>query len=314
MYREDDSVKSNNTPGTDSYRNDSRDFSIYRCIVNKVKYIDDAENLSKNSPTPEVMYDCVVIGGYKEGHIFPNCRVATPFGGGQHNFGERIYRSSSKSLVSTSLNKQDGDIVFVSFISGDTSKPIILGGGVQPLDRDSTGAKKSDGPIKKEQYNGILTLVDKNGNYSLTKLGGKYDAKKGIFIPNSSSKKIIVEYTGEKITRSFESGLKIVEDGANDAVTITTASGAEISLDGNAGTVSITSGSATVEIDAAGKISLKGDFVDLGSSASDFVTLFTELATAFASHSHIGNLGSSTSPPLAPLLPSVGSLTVKAQS
>ena len=58
--------------------------------------------------------------------------------------------------------------------------------------------------------------------------------------------------------------------------------------------------------------------VDLGASVSDFVTKFTELASAFATHTHLYSPGpggpTPTAPPMAPLLSTVGSQTVKVQS
>ena len=70
---------------------------------------------------------------------------------------------------------------------------------------------------------------------------------------------------------------------------------------------------------ASGKISLKGDFVDLGASIADMSVLFTQLATAFNSHTHSFidlspvPVQSVTFPPVAPLLVSVASKSVKLQ-
>lgn len=371
MKRGDASIESSNTPTGASYKEEARDFSLHRCVIIQRKFVDDDENVSKDSTVPDVMYDVQVIGGFKEGHVFVNCRLIQKLGG-DSNFSERVLKPATKPLDETGLAKTDGDIVIVGFVGGDSSAGVILGGLNQPLDKDQTGAAKSDGTRFREQYNGVLTTIDKDGNYTLTRLGGKYNDATGEFEPDEAGKAVIVSYTDNSITRSvkdsavkeellgdseqivktFKSGLKVTEDGAGDktsvstkggltqtvdgssdsvsvvtkgglkvtsdgsadSFTVETSGGAKVSVDGSAGTIEIDSGSAKIMIDAAGKITLSGDFVDLGASASDFVTKFTELATAFATHTHTGNLALPTSPPLAPLLPSVGSLTVKVQS
>lgn len=320
MYRGDDSIESANTPSNDSYRDMERDYSVYRCVVVQRKYTDDDENISKDSTVPTVMYDVQVIGGYKEGHVFVNCRLVQELGG-DNNFSERVLKASTKPLNETGLSKTDGDIVYIAFIGGDTSAGIILGGGNQPQDSDQTGASSEQAIRKKSQYNGILTEIDKDGNYTLTRLGGTFNEQTSEFEPDKNGKNITIAYEDEKITRTFKSGLKITEDGKNDKFTVETSGGAIITINGKAGTIEIDSSNAKIIIDAAGKITLSGDNVDLGKSASDFVPLFTELMTAFNSHSHLVPVTSGSSagaypsqPPLAPMLSTVGSKTVKVQS
>jgi hypothetical protein len=111
--------------------------------------------------------------------------------------------------------------------------------------------------------------------------------------------------------------MTVVEDGKNDKITVTTKGGVVTTVDGTGKKVSIKAGETEIIIDGTtGKISLKGALVDLGTNVADFVTQFTQLAAAFNSHSHAytddGN-PAVTTPPLAPLLVSVGSQSVKVQ-
>lgn len=358
MYRGDNSIESANTPIRDSY-SDERDYAVYRAVVIKRKYVDDIQNLSKGSVNPTMMYDVQILGGYKEGTIIPNCRVVTPLGG-RFNFSETILKPATKPLSKTGLHKTDGEIVYVAYVGGDPVAPIILGGGNHPLDEDKTGAKKADGPRYRHQFNGILTEIDKDGKYTLTRLGGTYNETTGEFEPDADGKAVVVKYHANRILRSvksetvvdvlegadetatryFATGLQVKEDGKNDKTTtttkgglvvttdgqndkweVTTAGGAKITVDGKSGKVDIDSSGANISIDKSGNIKLNGDFVDLGSAASDFVPLFLELATAFAQHTHSftditpgGPVPSVTGPPTAPLLSTVGSSSVKVQS
>lgn len=337
MYRNDDSIESANTPGAGSYQDMAKDYSIYRCLVIAARYVDDDANLSKGSAIPEMMYDCQVIGGFREGNIIPNCR-AVSLAGGNNNFSERVYKASPPMRKGEGLSKQEGDIVYVAYVAGDKNAGIILGGGNHVLDKDSTGATKADGPRLRSQYNGIFTEIDKNGNYTIKRLGGTYNTKTGEFVPNKDADLIITKYEDEKITRTFKTGLSIVEDGAADKIshtfkggltlvedgaadkyTVTTKGGAVLTVDGASKEVSATSGAATITIDSAGKVTISADNIDLGKTVTDLVTKFNELATAYDSHVHqfldihVGGPTMSQTQPTVPLLSNVGSLTVKVQ-
>lgn len=341
-YRADDSISSANTPSFDSYKNESKDYSIYRCLVIASKYVDDDSNPTKGSPIPEMVYDCQVIGGYIEGQILSNVRAVSQ-AGGNNNFSERVYKASNKNQKDVGLSVQDGDIVYVGFVAGDRESAIILGGGNHVLDLDSTGAKRSEGPRLRDQYNGIFTEIDKDGNYTWKRLGGKYNSKTGEFEPDAEGKRIIIEYSDnsittslndgaikevvngddETITRTYKSGMVVVEDGKGDKVTTTTKSGTEMIIDGSNEKITLKAGSTVLEIDGkTGKIALKGDLVDLGSSVSDFAVLYTKLAAAYNSHTHpfMDNtppgppIPKVTSPPSSPMPANVKSNTVKVQS
>jgi hypothetical protein len=184
--------------------------------------------------------------------------------------------------------------------------------------KDTSAAKKADGPRFLDYYNGFETNINKDGEYIRTMNGGK--VQDGQFKPGTAA---IIKETwskDEKLTRTYKSGLKIEEDGKSDKMTMTTSGGAVVTVDGKGMMITIKAGATEIDIDGnSGKISLKGQMVDLGSSVSDFVTMFTQLATAFNSHTHQFidltpvPVPSMTFPPSAPLLTSVGSQTVKVQ-
>jgi hypothetical protein len=133
--------------------------------------------------------------------------------------------------------------------------------------------------------------------------------------PKSS---ITFDKVAEKITTSVSSGnITEVMDGKNKKMT-TTVGTCVVDIDGTANKVTVTAGSTIIEIDgASGKIKLTSDFVDIGKAVSDFAVLFTELSTAFNTHTHMHPPGpgapAPTSPPTAPMLQSVGSTSVKLQ-
>lgn len=331
--RYDGSVQSAMTP-TPANVGRTEDNSVYRCIVTKVIYVDDPANITANSTNPRVLYDVVVLGGFASGQIISNCRLSSLLGGNS-SFYERVLRAADQDVSGSRLSESDGDIVYVEFVQGHTAYPMIvsLDNGIKTS--EFIGATLSDGPRLREQYNGVWREINKDGELELQIRGGVSVAEKGKFTPNSDALVTFKTTKDEKNTRTFKSGLKIEEDGKSDKITvtmkggltslfdgtadkatITTAAGAKMEIDGKSKAIKMTVGSTEVLIDGnSGKISLKGDFIDLGSQVEDFVTKFIELATAFNSHAHISALpGQPTSPPTGPLLQTVGSQTVKVQS
>lgn len=300
-------IQSSNTPVYSNVGNSREDHAMYRCMVIDVLYVDDDKNISKNSANPEVLYECVILGGASSGQTISYCRLVSYLDG--DNYSERILKKATKDISKTKLSDNDGDIVYVQFNQGHDAYPTII--GMARGSKQKVGAKKADGPRYIEAYNGLETLIDNKGEYKRSMKGGA--TENGAFKPNPDA--LITEsWSKEKITTAFKSGLNVVMDGAADKVTITTKGGVVSTIDGTGNKISIKAGATEIEIDgASGKISLKGEMIDLGSSVSDFVTMFTELATAFNAHTHIGNLAAPTSPPQAPLLSTVGSQTVKVQ-
>lgn len=300
------SIQSSNTPTYDKTGIHKEDYGMYRCMIIKVLYVDDPQNISKNATNAETLYECVILGGWASGQTISNCRVSRDF---PHS--EKILTATSKDISKSKLQDHDGDIVWVQFVQGHDAYPIITGLAA-PIKTD-VGTKKADGPRNIEKFNGVTTEITNKGELKTSLTGGtttdgKFTADTEILINEEWSK-------DEKITRTYKSGLVVTEDGKNDKVNVTTSGGVSLLLDGKQNSVVVKAGESEITIDGAtGKIHLKGEFVDLGKTVSDFATLFTQLATAFATHSHIGNLGAPTSPPLAPLLVSVGSQTVKVQS
>lgn len=313
----DGSIQSSNTPTWDKTGLKREDYAVYRCLVTQVLYVDDDQNISKNSQNPEVLYEVVILGGAPSGQTLSNCRLAG-YLGGDTNHSERTLTATSKDISDVRLEDNDGDIVYVQFNQGHDAYPVII--GLAKGLHDTTGAALADGPRLLDFFNGFQTNINNKGEYSRTLNGGS--TSNGRFTPGTSAILNETWSQDEKLTRTYKSGLVVTEDGANDKVAMTTSGGASVTLDGKGMTISIKAGSTEVLIDGnSGNIALKGQTVDLGSSTSDFVTMFTALASAWAQHTHPftditpgGPVPSMTQPPNAPLLSTVGSQTVKVQS
>lgn len=317
--REDGSIQSHATPTWQNVEHNN-DVLLYRCMVTKVIYVDDPANISTNGTNPRVMYDCVVLGGFKSGQIISNCRLSSILAGND-SYWERTLRASEKEVSQTRLSDNDGDIVFVQFIQGHKGVPVIvaLDNGLNTANQ--IGSTKDQGPRSLRQYNGVREEINKDGELEIQVKGGTANSEKGSFKPSASALVTTKTSKDEKTTRTYKSGLKLEEDGKNDKITITTNSAVTVEIDGKNNKIILKKGQTIIELDGNGdKISLKGGFVDLGASVSDFAVLFTELLTAFNTHTHTfpylagpSPATGTTQPPVAPMPQTVGSLTVKVQ-
>lgn len=320
LRRSDGSVMSANTPT--AYNKPvwgKEDYKLYRVLLTKAFYTDDEKNVTKGSPSPEMTYEGIIIGGKTEGQTVANIRDAAFLSGGKTNVSERVYRACTKPLTGPSavpISQQDGDVVYVVFIQGDYSFPLIVGTATGILDAGKTGAKKADGPRYKWEYNGIFFEVNKLGELTLTRKGGSFKALEGFFEPDQAGKKLTLKISesrvllglndnalvqdldgvAEKITITFKSGMTVTIDGKNDMVKILSKGGAFATVDGKTGTIEL-------KDNGSGKLKITGSKVALGASSAEllaeivaFLDKVITLAGTESSHMHLGNLGFPTGP------------------
>lgn len=325
--RGDGSILPSALRGGQNRRAVEQDFGTYRCMVVKLHFIDDETNLTfKNA---QVTYDAIILSGRKEGQTIVNAKLCGELGG-QYNFEEKVLRATSKPFSGESavaLADHDGDIVYITFVNGNTSTPIIIGFGTQQLDEDNTGATRAEGARHVKQFNGVKTEIDKNGKYTKQVKSGTYDEEGAFLLPDEDAK---YEETIDKElrTRKYKSGLEITEDGENDKVTFKLASGTLIDVDGAGGITFEADGATKIVINKEGdidlvsgtKVNIKAPLVDVGEGAAFSSTLFENLLSEFAKHTHTipGSAVAGPFPvtgvtgiPAAPLIKLVGSQSVK---
>ena len=357
-HRRDGSVQSGNIPTIDNTFKRNND-TLYRCMVSVVRFVGDPDNITNNSRNPEVLYDCIIMGGPEAGQVISNCRLGSDLGG-NGNYFERVLKASTETFGETPLEQHDGDVVYVAFNQGHSGYPAIIAtsGGTQTA--GLIGATAEDGPRSRRQYNGVFEEIGKDGSYIWIQHGGEFNSDSGCFESTGESlysrelsrEQVLTEMflgglsevsdgMNDTHTRTFAGGLtestdgmndiktislagglEIVYDGQSDLASITTSAGATVEIDGQGNTISITAGSTEIILDGnGGLIDLRGSMVNVGQAISDFAVLFTQLLTAFNTHTHPfmdqtagGPVPNITMPPTAPMLQTVGSLTVGLQA
>lgn len=207
MLRRDGSIQSANLPTKDSlYQNKvGVDHAIYRCMITKVYFVDDPLNITFDNK--QVTYDATIIGGRREGQILNNIRTISSLGG-QYNYEERVFRKATAPFsgpTKVSLSKQTGDIVYVGFLVGDMSLPIIIGCGTHPLDKTTTGATIAEGSRSIKEYNGVNESINKDGEWELVRKGGTYNSTSQYFVPADRS---LEELGGIPSIEQFQARLK----------------------------------------------------------------------------------------------------------
>lgn len=293
--RNDGSIQASATP-TFQNAGRSEDFGLYRCVVVKVKYVDDPQNITTNAQNPRVLYDCVVQGGFASGQKISNCRLSSDLGGNS-SFWERTLRASSKDVSKTRLSECDGDIVYVQFNQGHTGSPVIvaLDVGIAPVE---TGASQAQGPRSVRQYNGVREEINNSGELQIDVKGGSANPEKGAFTPSATPLLTMKASKDEAYTRTFKSGLSITEDGKNDVVTVKTKGGVTITADGKNDEITlVTKGGAKLHIKQA-KVAMGAGSIELLDELSKITDLISKFVrNTDALHTHIGNLGYPTEIP-----------------
>lgn len=334
-YRFDGSVESTNTP-TPQNTFHRKDTAIYRCLITNVIYANDPKNITKNSQNSQVLYEAIILGGFKEGQIISNIRPMSLLGG-KYNFEEKIYRKTSKDLLKDRLNTHDGDVVYVLFNQGDPSAPCIIGCDKSFLNKSSTGSNIETGPQLVQQYNGVLTNINKDGEFTLTRKGGTYDTVKDYFVPidgveensqpdeNAEPFQAKLQFSNNKMLwEDPQSGilfektekrytLKVgktdeetpkdiyteVIDSVNKKTTKTWDQGITIVEDSQNDTITFTT-------KAGGKIKIQADKIAMGASSAELLQQISDALQKHidwanntgAVHTHLGNLGYPTSAPV----------------
>lgn len=291
--RQDGSFQSSNTP-TWANVGLKEDHSLYRCMITKVLYADDDQNVTKNAQNPEVTYEAVILGGFKSGQILTNIRLGSSMSG-DTNYWERTLRPTSKNLVDDPLDSHDGDIVLLQFIQSHTGYPIIL--AMANSINSTYGTKKADGPRSLTQYNGVLEEINNKGEITVTQKLGTLDAD-NVFHPLETFNIKDQYQLNEKFTRTFKSGLVITEDGVKDQVNIKLKNGTIITIAGSNDQIILkTNGGGELNL-VAGKVALGAGGVELLQKISDQLDKIATFMTGTdATHDHIGNMGYPTSPP-----------------
>lgn len=278
--------------------------------ITKVHFIDEATNRSKQY----VEYDVLARSALGGATTYKNCRYVQDISG-FNDSSETVLEANNAALKgkldpSNSPANMNGTMVVLAFLDGSIAKPVIIGGFRHGR---STGATKEDGIRKIRTFRGVSIEINKDGEYTITQSSpNSPDGKQTNKDLNSEVK---LDKNGRVTFTVGGNGLEAVWDGKNDQIVYSTKGGPYVAINGN-GNITISVNETKIIIDGqTGKISLTGNLVDVGKSASALAALGPQLVSWLSSHTHLYNPGpggpTPSAPPTVPPPSSVLSTTVK---
>jgi hypothetical protein len=175
------------------------------------------------------------------------------------------------------MSKWNGDTVYIQFLNGDVTMPVIVGHAYHQAAEPEAG--KSDGPRYRWKFNGLLKEITKDGEITWSKDNGGYLP----VAPNTANplypfvsqfaalpgqEQAVKVTLGNEYNFKFEYmlGLNVVIDGLADEFGFTTTTGASIKL----------SGAATDSFIAT---TVLGTALKVEGGATDGITLGTKVGT-----------------------------------
>jgi len=260
-YRADGSIESVNNPIHGSGRA-VRDFGLYQGMITDIFYVDSKGHPDPKAENVQVAYEVMLAGGDRDGQYLMNVMMLEK-SGGINNYSEEIHKravllgfqdvANTARLLGYTLDKLDGEVVYIQFINGDVNYPVIVGFAKHLLNKES-GATEEEGIRKQSKFNGITTKINKDGEFSWVKDNGAavselpssltspIDGKpyNGEFSPTMSE---AVKITlGNEFDFKFEysTGLSVFIDGTNDEITQTTAVGSSVVFSGSKDSFAVT--------------------------------------------------------------------------
>jgi uncharacterized protein involved in type VI secretion and phage assembly len=280
-----------------------RDNKVYGVVVGIVKDIRDPANLGR------VKVDFPWLGEEQDAVALSSDEDRA------HSFWARIATLMAGSGRGTFFIPEVGDEVLVAFEHGDMDRPIILGG---LWNSDDLPPEEMDGDGK----NHLRSIRTRSGHVLSFDDNAEEDKAK-ITIQSQGGHQIVLDDDGGegKIEVKTAGGHSLTLDDAGGTVTLADSGGNQIVLDANSGAMTVdvsgdqtqdvggnltinVSGSATIS--APSEVTIDSTSIKLGSSAS--LTLVNDtFLTTFNTHTHIGNMGAPTSPPMVPAINNVHS-------
>jgi len=243
-----------------------KDSSIWQsqkdfAVVNKTDTalrIGIVKKASNDEETGELRY-LVEIQSYND-KVELNCKLLRRFGGvyNYEDFVERGYKFNDQPDPVNAFEAKAGDAVLVGLLNGQGREGVILG-GINHAARKTT-IKAADGPSYMSEFNGIETVINKDGEYTVTFKGQPTNIAK---LNNSPSAKIAPAEYDKKVGTSFfkfdKTGSFEVNDNAEKDKQF-------LKIDKKGGTVQL----------VAGKISLKftksSELVNLKAKTTDVIS------------------------------------------
>jgi len=144
---------------------------IVLCRIDEVVYPDSSVNTTGETSNRRIQYNATICEGRDQGgRVFGVLDGQTSGDGGNNKV--KVRRATNKKYQGPNADKiagSDGEYVLVAWLGNNGQVPIIIGTVSHP---DHDDPDSAEGLISREEYNGIRTTIDAEGNFSIEKMGG----------------------------------------------------------------------------------------------------------------------------------------------
>jgi hypothetical protein len=129
--------------------------------LDSILYTGTVRSVANDAETGELRY---VVEVYYRGDTIPTpCRMMRRFGGA-FNYEDVVMQGYDYNSPAGVAAKA-GDLVLVGLLGGQGREGVIIGGLTHPARKS---IKKDSGPQYKSEFNGVETLINNDGEYTLT--------------------------------------------------------------------------------------------------------------------------------------------------
>lgn len=196
-----------------------------------------------------------------------------------------------------------GDVVWVQFENGNPNTPLLVGGmtAKSKMPEEFISAEALRRGIKTPGGHWVRFSDDPADlHVTISTAGGGYATM------DKDGNVIVANKNGSHLYLNAKDGQTTVMDQTGSMVSMVDGKIALIAKDGSAITISDkvqVMSKGDMVLTAGGKVSIKAGAVDVGDQATQAAVLGTAFLALFNAHTHIGNLGAPTSPPIVPMVP-----------
>lgn len=304
----------------DGFKKSYQNSSLRVGIVIQSYPVSDSKNITKMFPEYDVMTFEQNEDSGSTTITYKNCIAASSFGSIADFFEANIRKLKNKKTkgVTPGPAGQDGSIVLLLCLNGLSDRGIIVGCLSHP-DRETT--LKDDGPRLEGEYNGVNIKVEKDGSCSLT-FKGATDNSGNVLDASQGNTEMKVETDGSYQVSHKNTTLRLDKSGVSSLTTtgdvnITTSKG-NVNVNVTKGDIIVNApnGNITVTVlkdaifQCQGTATIEGKLIKLGKSAIEAVIKGDTFQELYDSHTHVGNLGFETTPPLKTMKPSLSKKVV----
>ncbi|MCB9060115.1 MAG: hypothetical protein H6622_01165 [Halobacteriovoraceae bacterium] len=224
----------------------------------------------------------------------------------------RILRPNSHTGYGDWTVPEINDEVFVIFENGQFHLPIVIGS----IYKDIDSTFQSNIENYNQEKNNIRAIKTRSGHTLIfdDDVDGEQDK---IQLNHQKGHKLSIE--NKKITLGDVTGNTISMSEEDNLIEIKTADGTSIKIDknikmedSNGNKIELTDSeikiqsSKSIKVKSSGKLTLDGSSgIELGEAAMEAVVKGKTFVQLFNAHTHVGNLGAPSSPPMVPLQPLV---------